>query len=47
LVDRKGHLVDDFLFEKTDKSFHVLNAVSPAMTSALSFSEHVVSLAFN
>ena len=46
LVDEKGHLVDDFLFEKTDKSFHVLNAVSPAMTCALSFSEHVVSLAF-
>ena len=46
LVDGKGHLVDDFLFERTDKSFHVLNAVSPAMTCALSFSEHVVSLAF-
>jgi L-2-hydroxyglutarate oxidase len=46
LVDGKGHLVDDFLFAETDKSFHVLNAVSPAMTSSLSFSEHVVSLAF-
>ncbi len=46
LVDRKGHLVEDFLFERTDKSFHILNAVSPAMTSALSFAEHVVSLAF-
>jgi L-2-hydroxyglutarate oxidase LhgO len=46
LVDGKGHLVDDFLFERTDKSFHVLNAVSPAMTCALSFSEHVVGLAF-
>jgi len=46
LVDGRGHLVDDFLFKRTDKSFHVLNAVSPAMTCALSFSEHVVSLAF-
>jgi L-2-hydroxyglutarate oxidase len=46
MVDRKGRLVDDFLFERTDKSFHVLNAVSPAMTCALSFAEHVVSLAF-
>lgn len=46
MVDRKGHLVDDFLFERTDKSFHVLNAVSPAMTCALSFAEHAVSLAF-
>jgi L-2-hydroxyglutarate oxidase len=46
LVDGKGHLVDDFLFERTDKSFHILNAVSPAMTCALSFAEHVISLAF-
>ena len=46
MVDGKGHLVDDFLFERTDKSFHILNAVSPAMTCALSFAEHVVSLAF-
>jgi L-2-hydroxyglutarate oxidase len=46
MVDGKGHLVDDFLFERTDKSFHILNAVSPAMTSALSFAEHVVNLAF-
>jgi L-2-hydroxyglutarate oxidase len=46
MVDRKGHLVDDFLFERTDKSFHILNAVSPAMTCALSFAEHAVSLAF-
>jgi len=44
LVDRKGHLVEDFLFERTDKSFHVLNAVSPGMTCALSFAEHVVNL---
>jgi len=44
LLDRNGHLVEDFLFERTDKSFHVLNAVSPGMTCALSFAEHVVSL---
>jgi L-2-hydroxyglutarate oxidase len=44
LVDRKGDLVDDFVFERTDKSFHVLNAVSPAMTSALAFAEHVADL---
>ena len=46
MVDGKGHLVDDFLFERTDKSFHILNAVSPAMTCALSFAEHVISLAY-
>ena len=44
LVDRQGHLVEDFLFERTDKSFHVLNAVSPGMTCALSFAKHVVNL---
>lgn len=46
-VNRKGRLVDDFLFERTDKSFHVLNAVSPAMTCALSFAEHVADLILN
>ena len=44
IVDNKGKFVDDFLFEQTDKSFHVLNAVSPAMTCGLSFAEHVVDL---
>ena len=41
LVDSKGHLVDDFLFDQTEKSFHLLNAVSPGMTSALAFAERV------
>ena len=44
LVDRKGRLVDDFLFERTDRSFHVLNAVSPAMTCALAFAEYLADL---
>lgn len=44
LVDRKGRLVDDFVFERTDKSFHVLNAVSPGFTSAMAFAQHVVNL---
>jgi L-2-hydroxyglutarate oxidase len=44
IVDKKGNFVDDFLFEQTDKSFHVLNAVSPAMTCGLSFAEHVTDL---
>jgi L-2-hydroxyglutarate oxidase len=44
LVDRRGRLADDFVFERTEKSFHVLNAVSPAMTSALAFAEHVADL---
>ncbi len=41
LVDSKGHLVDDFLFHQTEKSFHLLNAVSPGMTSALALAEEV------
>ena len=37
-----NELVMDFLIEKDDKSLHILNAVSPAWTCALSFSEYVV-----
>lgn len=44
LVDRRGHLADDFVSDRTDKSFHVLNAVSPAMTCALAFAECVADL---
>jgi len=46
LVDRKGHLADDFVFDRTDKSFHVLNAVSPAMTCAFAFADYLVDLIF-
>jgi (S)-2-hydroxyglutarate dehydrogenase len=41
LVDASGHLVDDFVFERTERSFHLLNSVSPGMTSALAFAEDV------
>ena len=41
LVDANGHLVDDFVFERTERSFHLLNSVSPGMTSALAFAEDV------
>lgn len=41
LVNRKGQLVDDFVFEQSERSFHVLNAVSPGMTSALAFAQEV------
>ena len=37
-------LVMDFLIEQTQNETHILNAVSPAFTSAFSFSEKVVSL---
>ena len=41
LIDARGHLVDDFVFERTERSFHLLNSVSPGMTSALAFAEDV------
>ncbi len=44
LVDiRNGRLEMDFRYEGDDSSFHVLNAVSPAFTCALSFAELLVS----
>ena len=43
LVSKKtNELVMDFLIEQDDKSMHILNAVSPAWTCALSFSEYIV-----
>ncbi|TSD99779.1 L-2-hydroxyglutarate oxidase [Skermania sp. ID1734] len=41
-VRRDGTLVHDFLIERTDRSVHVLNAPSPAATSALPIAEHIV-----
>ena len=32
----------DFRFEGDERSFHVLNAVSPAFTCAMPFSEYLV-----
>jgi L-2-hydroxyglutarate oxidase len=39
-----GSLVDDFLLEQQDNVIHVLNAPSPAATSAFEIARHVVSL---
>jgi L-2-hydroxyglutarate oxidase len=39
---RRQKLEMDFVYEGDARSFHVLNAVSPAFTCALPFSEHVV-----
>jgi L-2-hydroxyglutarate oxidase LhgO len=38
---RKQKLEMDFVLEGDDKSMHVLNAVSPAFTCSIPFSEHV------
>jgi len=43
LLNRQTHeLVMDFLLEHAENSTHVLNAVSPAFTSAFSFARHIV-----
>jgi L-2-hydroxyglutarate oxidase LhgO len=41
LNTRTGELVMDFIVEHAENSTHVLNAVSPAFTSAFSFASHI------
>jgi L-2-hydroxyglutarate oxidase len=43
-VLRDGTLVHDFLIARTPRTVHVLNAPSPAATSALPIAEHVAGL---
>jgi L-2-hydroxyglutarate oxidase len=45
LVDMSGNLVDDLRIERTKRSIHVLNAVSPALTCSLPFTDHLANLA--
>jgi L-2-hydroxyglutarate oxidase LhgO len=40
-VGRDGGLVDDFIFEQTERALHVRNAPSPAATSSLAIARHV------
>jgi L-2-hydroxyglutarate oxidase LhgO len=44
-VESDGSLVDDFRVVRADAAVHVLNAPSPAATSALAIADHVVDLA--
>jgi len=37
LVSRSGALVDDIVVRETDRTLHVLNAVSPGLTCSLPF----------
>lgn len=46
LDKRTGNLEMDFVLEGDDKSMHVLNAVSPALTCALPFASYVVEKIF-
>jgi len=41
LDTRKKKLVMDFCLEGDEKSFHVLNAVSPAFTASMAFADHI------
>jgi len=38
-VSKDGKLLDDFVFEETDKQIHVINAPSPAATACLSIGD--------
>jgi L-2-hydroxyglutarate oxidase LhgO len=43
LFDRKSKKLEmDFVVESDSDSTHILNAVSPAWTTSLSFAKHVV-----
>jgi len=41
LVSEDGELVKDPLFIETDDAVHILNAVSPGLTSSLPFGDHI------
>jgi L-2-hydroxyglutarate oxidase LhgO len=41
LVSDSGELIKDPIFETNDRSLHVLNAVSPGLTSSLPFGDHL------
>jgi L-2-hydroxyglutarate oxidase LhgO len=43
LVDEKGTMLDDLVVMPGPQSLHVLNAVSPGMTSSLAFADHLAS----
>ena len=43
-MKRDGSLVDDFLIERSGSVVHVLNAPSPAATSAFEIARHIVAL---
>jgi len=44
LVSKAGELVEDMVLERTRRSLHLLNVVSPGMTCSIPFAEHVAGL---
>ena len=47
LVSKEGDLVDDLVIKQTDRSVHILNAVSPALTCSLPFADHIAGIAMD
>jgi L-2-hydroxyglutarate oxidase len=45
VIGRDGTLVEDMVVRETERTVHVLNAVSPGLTASLPFGEHVAKLA--
>jgi L-2-hydroxyglutarate oxidase len=41
-VTRNGTLIDDFLFKKTKRQLHILNAPSPAASASLAIADYLV-----
>jgi L-2-hydroxyglutarate oxidase LhgO len=46
-LDPEGNMVDDFAYEITENSLHVLNAPSPAATACLAIADDIVFLMKN
>ncbi len=46
-LDANGNMIDDFAYEVTEGSIHVLNAPSPAATACLAIADDIVQLAKN
>ncbi len=44
VVNRAGELVDDIVVRESERTVHVLNAVSPGLTCSLPFGEHLAQL---
>ena len=44
VVNRAGELVDDIVVRQSERTVHVLNAVSPGLTCSLPFGEHLAKL---
>jgi L-2-hydroxyglutarate oxidase LhgO len=41
LIDLQGRFVDDFILERTPQSTHLLNVVSPGMTSSMALARYI------